>query len=118
MTRRSLRNNLFWATAIGLVMIAMLMALVVSLWGLETLNRGVEQLKPMFLVWRTLVFVTLIGGWPVWISAALDRHWITPEKSIELSAFRWPFAIWLLLLEGLLNQGLLLKLVNLIVEIS
>ncbi len=103
-------------TVIGLLLIGVIMALVVSVWGSAALQMGAQHLKPILLIWRGLLFVLLIGGWPVWIHMARTRDWITAEDSTRLLRYQWPFALWLLLLEAVLNQGLLLKLVVVILE--
>ncbi len=118
MTPRSIQRWLLWLTLTGLVLIAVIMGLTVSVFGIEVLDTGVHQLKPIFLIWRVLVFAVLIGGWPIWMATATNRGWIDANRQAELSSYRWYFALWLLLLELFFNQGLLSHLVNLILDIT
>ena len=97
MTPRSIQRWLLWLTLTGLVLIAVIMGLTVSIFGIEVLNTGVHQLKPIFLIWRVLVFAVLIGGWPIWVATATNRGWIDANRQTELSSYRWYFALWLLL---------------------
>ena len=118
MTLRSVQRSLLGLTVIGLVLIVASMALVINLYGVEALETGVQQLNPILLWWRMLVFLILIGGWPIWVSTAKNRGWIDVSKQTELASDRWYCALWLLLLEVFLNQGLLEFVVNLILAIS
>ncbi len=118
MTPRSIQRCLLWLTLTGLVIIVVIMGLTVSIFGVEGLNTGVHQLKSLFLGWRVLVFLVLIGGWPIWVATVANRGWIDANRHAELSSYRWYFALWLLLLELFFNQGLLSHLVNLILETS
>jgi len=118
MTPRSIQRWLLWLTLTGLVLIAVIMGLVVSVYGVAALNTGVHQLKPVLLGWRVLVTAVLIGGWPIWMATATNRGWIDASKQAELVNIRWYCALWLLLLEVVFNQGFLSYLVNLMLDIS
>ncbi len=118
MTLRSIHYCCLWITLVGLSAIAVIMGLVVSLYGVAVLNTGVHQLQPVFLGWRCLVFMVLIGGWPVWLTTASNRGWIDASRQSELASYRWYFALWLILLELFFNQGLLSQLVNLMLDMS
>ncbi len=118
MTAPSLHRWLLWLTVTGLIMIAVIMGLTVSIFGVEALNAGVHHLKSIFLGWRVLVFAVLIGGWPMWVATAANRGWIDANRHTALASYRWYFAVWLLLLELIFNQGLLHHLVKLMLEIT
>ncbi len=111
-------RSLLWITVIGLGLIAASMALVINLYGVEALETGVQQLKPVLLGWRLLVFIILIGGWPIWVSTAKNRGWIDASRQSGLTSYRWTCALWLLLLEVFLNQGLLEFVVKLMLSIT
>jgi hypothetical protein len=108
------QSIIVWVMAIGMVVIALIVILVVTVFGLETMNTGQQQLKSWFAAWRGLLFISLIGGWPYWVKLLSARYRLTTSKTTELLEYRWRFACVLLVLEGLLNQDLLLKAVHLI----
>ncbi|MCH9663452.1 MAG: hypothetical protein K0U66_07340 [Gammaproteobacteria bacterium] len=108
----NLQTGCLWVTAVGLVILALVFGLGVLTLGVDGVSALMQTLSPWLLVWRLLVFVTLIGGWPLWVSQAAQRGWMTVDQMTELTGYRWLLAIWLLLLEGLLNQGLLIHFVD------
>ncbi len=112
MTIRSPQRIVFWITGIGLFLVLLIILTIVYCFGFETLHQGVQALKPWLSAWRALLFVLLIGGWPVWVRLLTTRGWLTATKSIELLAFRWRMALLLILMEALLNQRLLIHLVD------
>ncbi len=109
--------RLLWMTLIGLVSIAVIMALIVSVSGVAGLDAVVQTLKPYLFGWRVLVFVVVIGGWPVWVDIAVSQQWVTLDQSTELTTYRWSLALWLVLLEVVINQHLLVFVVDLIVTL-
>ncbi|MCH9662087.1 MAG: hypothetical protein K0U66_00330 [Gammaproteobacteria bacterium] len=99
-------------TGVGLIVLLLVFSLGVWLLGLDDLSALIQIAEPWLLIWRLLVFVILIGGWPHWINHGVQKGWIPIDQRTELIGYRWLLAIWLLLLESLLNQGLLVSIVD------
>jgi hypothetical protein len=112
MTISSPRRILYWISGIGLCLVLLISYVVVYWFGFEALEQGAQYLKPWLAAWRALLFVLLIGGWPVWIQLLTKRGWLTVTQRIELLDFRLSIALLLILLEVLLSQKVLIHFVD------
>ncbi len=96
--------KIFW---LGLALIIVL----ISVWswrvGPWAMSQGVAAAQPYFLAWRALLLIALIGGWPLLVGR-LARHFrFSLIQQQALLAVRWRLALWLILIEILLVQGVL-----------
>jgi hypothetical protein len=60
-----------------------------------------------FGLWRLLLVLLLIGGWPYLVSFYAERAGLTADQRSSLQAYRWRLALWLLALELIACQALL-----------
>jgi hypothetical protein len=74
--------------------------------------RGLDQAQPWLALWRAAVFLLLIGGWPWWVEWWV-RHgaWLSAQQAFVL-AQRWRVAAWLLVIELILVQRVLVRFVE------
>jgi len=80
--------------------------------NLESVDKFITTAKPWLLFWRMLLFLALIAGWPKW--STLYAQWAGMNK-VQLDRmleYRWRMAIWLLVMEVILSQGILTEFVN------
>jgi len=80
--------------------------------NLESVDKFITTAKPWLLFWRMLIFLALIAGWPQW--STLYAQWAGMNKAQldGMLEYRWRMAIWLLVMEAILSQGILTEFVN------
>lgn len=95
--------RLFW---LGVWVCVILVVSWTWLSGIDAMQSGLWAAKPYFAVWRVLLFVILIGGWHYWIG--LLARWADLDEAGYRYALaqRWRTAVWLLVIEAILVQGL------------
>ncbi len=112
MTRSVLERKLVVFTMLGCVLIGVLLLLGWSMLGVDGVDALNQSLKPWFQVWRMVLFVGVIDGWSHWVAVAAHKHWIHPDQVADVIGYRWSLALWLLLLEALFNQDVLVLIVD------
>lgn len=90
---------------IGTLLVAVCVFAWTWVWGIESMKRGIEAMKPWLAIWRFLLFVGVIGGWRLW--ASWLAHWAYLDESRYQSILdqRWRVALWLVVIEMVLVQG-------------
>jgi len=80
--------------------------------NLESVDKFITTAKPWLFFWRMLLFLALIAGWPQW--STLYAQWAGMNKAQldRMLEYRWRMAIWLLVMEVILSQGILTEFVN------
>lgn len=80
--------------------------------NLESVDRLMITAKPWLLLWRMVVFLVLIAGWPQW--SAMYAQWAGMNKAQldRMLGCRWRIALWLLVMESVLSQGILSEFAN------
>lgn len=80
--------------------------------NLESIDRVITRTEPWLLTWRVLVFFVLIAGWPKW--SVMYAQWADMNKDQldRMLRCRWRIALWLLIMEAILVQGILTEFVN------
>ncbi len=93
-----------------LIMIGLVISYAYS--NLESVERLITTTKPWLFFWRMLVFLLLIAGWQKW--SVMYAQWAGMNKTQldRMLAYRWRIAIWLLVMEVVLSQGILSEFVN------
>jgi len=94
--------------------VLIIIGLVISLsyTNLESVDTFITTTKPWLLFWRMLLFLALIAGWPQW--SVMYAKWAGMNK-LQLDRMlgcRWRIALWLLIMEAVLSQGILSEFVN------
>jgi len=93
-----------------LIIIGLVISLAYS--NLASVDKFITTTKPWLLFWRMLLFLELIAGWPQW--STMYAQWVGMNK-VQLDSmleYRWRIALWLLVMEAVLSQGVLSEFVN------
>jgi len=80
--------------------------------NLESVDKFITTTKPWLLFWRMLVFLALIAGWPQWSSMYAQWAEMNKAQLNRMLKYRWRIALWLLIMEAVLSQGILSEFVN------
>ena len=86
--------------------------------NLETIDRLLGSVRPWLLSWRILVFLVLIGGWRQWSVIYTQWAGMNEAQLVRMLDCRWRIAIWLLVMEAVLSQGVLSEFVNNLVAVE
>jgi len=80
--------------------------------NLESVDKFITTVKPWLLFWRMLVFLALIAGWSQW--SVMYAQWAGMNKAQidRMLGCRWRISLWLLIMEAVLSQGVLIEFVN------
>jgi len=80
--------------------------------NLESIDKLITTVKPWLLSWRVVAFLALIAGWPQW--SVMYAQWAEMNKAQldRMLGCRWRIALWLLLMEAVLSQGVLSEFVD------
>ncbi len=82
------------------------------------ITRRLVAVKPWFLLWRLLLFGSLIAFWPAVCRCLARWRKLTDIQHQRLRSGRWQVAVWLLALELLLGQNVVGKSINLLASPS
>lgn len=96
-----------WITAIFSFAIAVGLIVASFYYPIETIKRAVESAEWPLAVWRIGLFLVIIIGWPRW--SAIYAAWagLSCEQLALMLSYRWRMALWLLIMEAVLSQGVL-----------
>ena len=78
----------------------------------QTVAAGIAKIRPWLVAWRAMLFVSLIGLWPRLINGLADRYGWSDAQQRYVSTQRWRVATWLIVIELVLVQNLIGKVVN------
>ena len=93
-----------------LIMIGLVISYVYI--NLESVDKLITTAKPWLLSWRVMAFLVLITGWPQWSDMFAQWVGMNKEQLDRMLGYRWRIALWLLLMEAVLSQGVLSEFVN------
>jgi len=92
------------------VVLSAFVAAGVVLWTVQTghssVERSIEAAQPYLTLWRVFLFLVLIGGWCHWIELMAGWTGMNDDRIQYARSQRWRVAAWLILIEGILIQGL------------
>ena len=71
-----------------------------------------SQIEHSLLLWRIALFILLLAVWPWWIDRLAVRYQWSDEKRVYVSGLRWRLAIWFVVIELLLVQGIAIRFVQ------
>ena len=77
---------------------------------------GLDQARPWLFLWRAAVFGMLIGLWPLWVDRLGQHYAWSPAHRAFVLAQRWRVAAWLIVLELVLVQGMLVGFLEAVVR--
>ncbi len=99
-------------TGILAALIAVGLAVSVSYSNIETIDRFMLDLKPWLGYWRLLLFAAVFGGWNRW--SAMYALWasMSAEQLDLMIGCRWRMAAWVLVMEAVFSQHVLIDFVN------
>lgn len=80
--------------------------------NLESIDKLIKTAKPWLLSWRVLAFLVLIAGWQQWSNMYAQWAGMNKAQLGRMLAYRWRIALWLLVMEAVLSQGVLTEFVN------
>ena len=109
------RQVFFGALAItvgfsGLVLVG-LIALNID-YSMESIDHFIAAAKPWLQVWRLVLFLILIGAWSQWTERYARWAGLNGAQRLDLLTYRWRMALWLLVMEAVLAQGILVDFVD------
>jgi hypothetical protein len=101
-----------------IVMLAAVLLLGQALWATRALApafaKGLDQAQIGLALWRSSAFVLLIGLWPLWVERLARRYaWSAAHRAFA-HAQRVRVAMWLIVLELVLVQGVLVRFVQVV----
>lgn len=99
-------------TGILAALIAIGLAVSVSYSNIETIDRFMLDSKPWLGYWRLLLFAAVFGGWNRW--SAMYAVWVSmsAEQLDLMIGYRWRMAAWVLVMEAVFSQHVLIDFVN------
>ena len=105
---------------IGLLKLTMALAVLIIIGlvvsyaytNLESIDKLITTAEPWLLSWRVVVFLALIAGWPQWCVMYAQWAEMNKEQLDRMLEYRWRIALWLLIMEAVLSQGVLSEFVN------
>ena len=80
--------------------------------NLASVDKFITTAKPWLLFWRMLLFLALIAGWPQCSSMYAQWAGMNKAQLDRMLEYRWRIALWLLVMEVVLSQGVLSEFVN------
>jgi hypothetical protein len=97
-------------------MLAAVLLLGQALWATRalapTFANGLHEAQLGLAVWRASAFLLLIGLWPLWVERMARRYaWSAAHRDF-VRAQRVRVAVWLIVLELVLVQGVLVRFVR------
>jgi len=93
-----------------LIIIGLVISLAYS--NLASVDKFITTTKPWLLFWRILLFLALIAGWSQWSSLYAEWAGMNKAQLDRMLEYRWRIALWLLVMEAVLSQGVLSEFVN------
>jgi hypothetical protein len=94
----------------GFLVLTLSAGLAVLLWqqtvSPSEVSLTLQQGAPGFLLWRIVVFGTLIAYWDRVVHWLAQGFRLTPDQRLSLINARWRVADWLVVMEALLGQNL------------
>lgn len=109
---------LLWASAIGALLVIILVVSVTYLYGFDTWLAWRKAAQPYLGVWRLFLFTVFIGGWKTWVRKYAQWAELTDFQTQFYLQYRWRMALWLLVIEALLVQNVLSDFVNNVIEME
>lgn len=70
---------------------------------------GLQPAAYGFLLWRLGLGLVIVAGWPMWVTWLGRRHGWPPGRVRAVQEQRWRIAAWLLVLELVLGQAVLVE---------
>ena len=80
--------------------------------NLESVDKLITTANPWLLSWRVVAFLVLIAGWPKWSDMYVQWAGMNKAQLDRMLEYRWRIALWLLVMEAVLSQGILSEFVN------
>jgi hypothetical protein len=99
---------------VAVLVVGNLLWQALELSSVENVSRRVEHLSQVAALIRLGLIAGVIGLWPQLISWACARGGCTEHRRADLLAQRWRLLGWLLLIELLLGQRLIGRLLSLV----
>ncbi|MCC3750854.1 MAG: histidine kinase [Halorhodospira halophila] len=103
-------------TWLGLILLFAVAIIGTLLWyAVEpagVIEQRLAQLEGVLILWRLGLIAAVVAAWPCAVEF-LGNH-LTPHQRLLLHDARWQVALWLLVLEALLGQDLIPRLVRLL----
>lgn len=116
--KRNVRSGVRAALIVTGIMPVLMLLLAPVFISLDGLASVIEVSKFGFTVWRLLMFLLLISGWPAFTTIYANWAGLTAQQTANLKAYRWRMAGWLLVMEVLFCQTLWLDIVQMLIEIG
>jgi len=96
----------------GVLLVGGLLWQALELSFVETVSRRVEHLSQVAALIRLSLITLVIGLWPQLITWGCGRDGCSEHRRVDLLAQRWRLLGWLLLIELLLGQRLIGRLLS------
>lgn len=104
------KRALWWsvgATLLSVIVIAAGLLFWVYKEKWAGIHRGINAAAPWLTLWRLIYFAIAIGGWPLWVQRLSQRYQWDADHTQRIQRLRWPIAGWLTLIELVIGQHVL-----------
>lgn len=115
LTRKRGRQVFTWSvliTAGGAVLIAVGLIVASQYVPIGTIVQTVELAKWPLAIWRIVLFLAIIGGWPRWTAIYASWAGLSEEQRVFMLNYRWRMALWLLVMEAVLSHGVVVNFID------
>ena len=105
---------LFTALAAGLAILAgTLLMHRLQLESVQSIRQGIHDWRPVLTGIRLTVILLVTLGWNRLITLLVRMEMIHSARAVQLTALRARCVLWMVVLEGVLGQGVLVRAVQL-----
>ena len=82
--------------------------------GADGMSQQLESMRPYFAIWRWGLMIAFVASWKPIVQRFMG-HWPDEERE-KLVHLRWRIAVWLILIELVVIQGLLGDALNVLIS--
>ena len=80
--------------------------------SVQSIRHGVQAWQPVLGAVRGAVILLVAAGWNRLVAGLARTGRLHPGRAGQLTALRWRIVIWMVVLEGVLGQGVLVRVVQ------
>ena len=81
--------------------------------SVQSIRQDMQAWKPVLGVLRVTVILSVALGWNRLVAVLAGTGMLHPARAGQLTALRWRIVAWMVVLELVLGQGLLVRIVQL-----
>ena len=111
------RKGLVFFTAMAVLLTAgagFLLIHRLQIESVQSIRHGMQAWQPVLGAVRVTVILLVALGWNRLVAVLANTGILHPARAGQLTALRWRIVAWMVVLEGVLGQGVLAKAVQLV----